>query len=94
MEELIRSLKEIEKTFLELARETTGPRPGTITCTAFWISEKAGKAAEELKRNVPQEMEIEGGGTTWWHVCPECHGAIDRDDQYCKHCGQAVKGWK
>ena len=24
-------------------------------------------------------------------VRPECHGAIDRADHFCKHCGQAVK---
>ena len=89
--ELIRNLKDIEKAFLELARETTGPKPETISWTAFQISETAGKAAEGLKRNVPQEMEIEGGGTTWWHVCPECNGAIDSQDRFCRHCGQAVK---
>lgn len=91
MEELIRKLKDIEKAFLELARETAGPEPEKITWKAFQISETAGKAAEELKRNIPQEMEIEGGGSSWWYVCPECHGAIDRKDSFCRHCGQAVK---
>ena len=43
-----------------------------------------------LKRMEPQEMEIEGGGPTWWYVCPECHGAIESADHFCRHCGQAV----
>lgn len=43
-----------------------------------------------LKKTKPMEMEMEGG-TTWWYVCPECHGAIDQKDRYCRHCGQAVK---
>ena len=44
-----------------------------------------------IKLLTPATIELEGGGTTWWYVCPECHCAIDRDDHYCKHCGQAVK---
>lgn len=31
--------------------------------------------------------EIEGGGSTWWYVCEECHTAVDSGDQYCRHCG-------
>ena len=49
------------------------------------------EAAEALRRNIPQKMEIEGGGSSWWYVCPECHGAIDSQDRFCRHCGQAVK---
>ena len=43
-----------------------------------------------LEKVKPKEMEIEGG-VTWWYVCPECHGAIDKADSFCRHCGQAVK---
>ena len=49
------------------------------------------EAAEALRRNIPQEMEMEGGGSSWWYVCPECQGAIDKQDRFCRHCGQAVK---
>ena len=48
------------------------------------------RAAEELKRNLQKEIDIEGGGTSWWYVCPECRGAIDCRDRYCRHCGQAI----
>ena len=44
-----------------------------------------------LKREKPKQIEIEGGGSSWWFVCPECHGAIDKGDRFCRHCGQAVK---
>ena len=33
------------------------------------------------------EIELEGGTSTWWHVCGECHGAVDEKDRFCKHCG-------
>lgn len=39
----------------------------------------------------PVERELEGGGSSWWYVCAECHGAIDSNDKYCKHCGRKVK---
>jgi hypothetical protein len=44
-----------------------------------------------LKEQDPVKAEIEGGGHTWWYVCPECHGSIDSKDHFCRHCGQAVK---
>ena len=48
-----------------------------------------------LKEREPVRIEIEGGGNSWWHVCEECHGAVDQSDHFCKHCGrpfQFVKG--
>ena len=61
----------------------------TITCDGAYL-----KLMEELqeymRKEKPQEMEWEGGGTYWFNVCPECHGAVDRSDHYCRHCGQAV----
>ena len=38
-----------------------------------------------VERNKPEEVDIEGGGTTWWYVCGDCHGAIDTRDSYCRH---------
>lgn len=38
----------------------------------------------------PAEAELEGGGSTWWHVCGECHGPIDYSDRFCRHCGRPV----
>ena len=44
-----------------------------------------------LKEQEPVEIEIEGGGSTWWYVCEECHGAVDRGDKYCRHCGRPFR---
>ena len=44
-----------------------------------------------LKEQEAVEPEVEGGGSTWWHVCPECHGPVDKGDHFCRHCGQAFK---
>jgi hypothetical protein len=44
-----------------------------------------------IKRLTPKQIETEGGGSTWWHVCPECHGAVDSEDHFCRHCGQALE---
>ena len=39
----------------------------------------------------PVNAEVEGGGSSWWCVCGECHGIIDFKDSYCKHCGRKIK---
>ena len=44
-----------------------------------------------LKEQDPVETELEGGGSSWWYVCGDCHGAIDQRDNYCKHCGRRIK---
>ena len=41
-----------------------------------------------MKNKEPVNIEIEGGGNSWWHVCEECHGAVDHSDHFCKHCGR------
>ena len=48
------------------------------------------EAMEQLGIKEPEKAEIEGGGSTWWYACPECHGAIDRSDKFCKHCGMMI----
>lgn len=60
-----------------------------------WINPDNDALAEATETVVehfrPAEPELEGGGSTWWHVCGECHGAIDDGDMFCKHCGKPVK---
>ena len=91
MTELIGKLEDIQKAFLELARKKTTAEIGGVSYVYYQISNVCGTAAEKLKREIPQEMEMEGGGSCWRYVCPECHGTIDRTDRWCRHCGQAVK---
>lgn len=90
LEELIKQLEDAAGRNIEIATaiRTEAPEKSFF----FWkTADLMQKAAKELKRTIPQEMEIEGGGATWWIVCPECHGAIDSQDHFCRHCGQAVK---
>ena len=88
-EKLVEQLKEAVDKSMNIATAIRTEMP-LKSFYFFKQAELMSKAAEELKRNIPQEIKIEGG-LTWWYVCPECHGAIDRDDHYCKHCGQAVE---
>ena len=47
---------------------------------------------KEDEKKKPADPEIEGDGrSSWWYVCPDCHGAIDKDDHYCKHCGREIR---
>lgn len=43
-----------------------------------------------LKEKEPVPAEREGGGSSWWLVCGECHTAIDTQDQYCRQCGRRI----
>ena len=66
----------------------------TIACDGAFIRmlKDARDIIKELtERAKPQQIEMEGGGSTWWYVCPECHGPIDSKDHFCRHCGQAVE---
>ena len=36
------------------------------------------------------EAELEGGGSTWWYVCGECHGAVKDGTEVCPHCGSRL----
>ena len=39
----------------------------------------------------PVDIEIEGGGNSWWYVCEECRGAVDTSDKFCRHCGRPFR---
>ena len=61
------------------------------------LSVKCFKACEIVRKLagslMPAEAEIEGGGSSWFYVCGECHGAISAKDSFCRHCGKPVE-WK
>lgn len=93
IKKLISNLKDIERGFMELAIDLRISAPGR-SFTASSISLTAADAAELIKSMIPKEIELEGGGNSWWQVCPECHGYVDSADAFCRHCGQAIKDWK
>ncbi len=43
----------------------------------------------EQSKQVPAE--IEGGGSSWWHVCGECRTIINSRDKFCRECGHRIK---
>lgn len=38
------------------------------------------------EKKITATAELEGGGSSWWYVCSECHGAIDYRKTPCPHC--------
>ena len=86
---LIECLKDMEHGAMDAARDLRETDPKT-SYTFFGIAEASKKAAEELKGRILMPAEIEGGGTTWFYVCGECHGSIDTRDKFCRHCGHPI----
>ncbi len=60
----------------------------TATDVDPWAKDMAERL---LRKQIPVSIEMEGGGCTWWHICDECHGAVDREDLYCRHCGNKLE---
>ena len=59
--------------------------------TAHDVDPWAKDMAEELlERDKPVHAELEGGGSTWWYVCEECHTAIDTGAHFCGQCGRPI----
>lgn len=86
---LIEDLKDMEHAAMKAARDLR-KTDHKMSYIFYYIAEESKKAAEELKGRIPMPAEIEGGGTTWYYVCGECHGSIDTRDKYCRHCGHPI----
>ena len=89
-EKIVLQLREAAKTDMNIA---TSLRTEAPESSKFWfkMAELMETAAKTLESRMPVEAELEGGGTTWWYVCGDCHGAVDKSDLYCKHCGRPLK---
>jgi len=46
---------------------------------------------EEYSKIIPKDVELEGGNSIYYYVCPECHSMLAWKDARCKICKQAVK---
>ena len=49
----------------------------------------------DVRENIKAQKVIGGGehdGATCWFECSRCHGTVDIDDAYCKHCGADMRG--
>ena len=48
----------------------------------------------DVRKNIKAQKVIGGGehdGATLWFECSQCHGTVDIDDAYCKHCGAQME---
>ena len=89
-EAVVDYLKSAAEELLKAATDLREEDPAK-SFTAFQYSEQARKAAEVLARQDPLPAELGDGGSSWWYVCGECHGAVDRKDRFCRHCGRPVE---
>ena len=88
-EEKIRKLEEAAVDAAGVSRELRTVVQG-ISFQCFRWSELMKAVAEDEKKRRPVQVETEGGGSTWWYVCGECHTAIDTGDRYCRQCGRPL----
>ena len=65
----------------------------TATDVDPWAKEMAEELLKKQEPVKPQQKTIDGllPHTFWWYECGNCRWDIEKDDMYCKHCGQAVK---
>ena len=89
LEVMMKGLEAVKDFLFDLSKIERDEKERSFTL--YKASETVGKAIQELGKQIPKEIEVEGGGSTWWFACPECHGAIDNGDAFCRHCGQKVK---
>lgn len=48
----------------------------------------------DVRENITAHKVIGGGehdGATCWFECSNCHGTVDIEDEYCKHCGAVLE---
>ena len=48
----------------------------------------------DVRENITAHKVIGGGehdGATCWFECSHCHGSVDIEDAYCKHCGAQME---
>ena len=48
----------------------------------------------DVRKNVKAKKVIGGGeldGATCWFECSHCHGTVDLQDMFCKHCGAVLE---
>ncbi len=56
-----------------------------------WIKEMP---TADVRKNIHAQKVIGGGerdGATCWFECSHCHGTVDIEDAYCKHCGAVLE---
>ena len=56
-----------------------------------WIKEMP---TADVRKNIHAQKVIGGSerdGSTCWFECSHCHGTVDLQDMFCKHCGAVLE---
>ena len=84
------AIDETVQALKEMLRDLQSDQPAEMKYWQKEIYENGPPERLDFKEEDAVPAEVEGGGNTWWIVCGKCHGAIDVNDRYCKHCGGKV----
>jgi hypothetical protein len=84
----LKNMKEHLKTQIKTAKGMGSKWVYILTTEAERCLELAEAEDTLMAEQVPAELE--GGGSSWWYVCGECHTAIDPKDKFCRECGRRI----
>ena len=69
------------------------PRHGKRGGECYW-QEIEQLPTADVRENIHAKKIIGGGerdGATCWVECSHCHGTVDLQDMFCKHCGAVLE---
>lgn len=88
---MLKPARAIEAIQGAIDREKSAEYTDWTICMSVQFAEELIETLKAQEQQEPVPAELEGGGSSWWHVCGECHGWIDSSDSYCRHCGRRIK---
>ena len=74
--------------------ETYGENDEYVLCLGEVLMKLDDAPTADVRENVKAQKVVGGGerdGSTCWFECSQCHGTVDIDDAYCKHCGAQME---
>lgn len=75
----------------ELCRDTGCPYAIGSDDDVWWSGECIEKLYDDILTIMePVEVEIEGGCSSYWEVCGECHVQVGSYDKFCRMCGRPL----
>ncbi len=67
---------------------------GKGLCQVAFLEDIVKVPTADVRENATAHKVVGGGehdGATCWFECSQCHGTVDIDDAYCKHCGAQME---
>ena len=77
---------------IKIIRESPFKRHTTIIC--YFVGSLNELPTADVRKNIKAQKVIGGGerdGDTCWFECSHCHGTVDLQDMFCKHCGAVLE---